>query len=482
MSDCGIHKKNNPPNHYDLIVIGAGSGGFSAAITAAEQDKTVLLVGYGTIGGTCVNIGCIPSKNLIRAVASLQSARNASRFAGIEAQAKMINWQALIAQKQQLVDTLRHTKYSDILAEYPHITYVTGKAKLNKSGDKTGVVVNAKLYQTNKILIATGSSNAIPAISGLAGIDYLDSTRLLAIKQLPQSLLVIGAGVIGCELAQAFSRAGVKVTICCRSRLLPHEEPEISETLTHAFQQEGISLYQGITYQAITQNSDDYQLSFKNSEGLDTLVCTQQVLVSTGRKPNISGLNCEAVGIHLNDKGGITVDEYLATSQPSIYAVGDVTGQDMFVYMAAYGAKLATNNALNGNKKRYDASAMPVVTFTDPQVARVGLSEQQAREAGFDVKTSTLPLSQIPRAIVALNTHGVIKLVADKQTDRLLGAHICAVEAGDSIQTAVLAIKNNMTTSDLANTIFPYLTMVEGLKLAAQIFDKDIGKLSCCAG
>lgn len=478
MSECCANNKNTLSNHYDLIVIGAGSGGFSAAITAAEQDKTVLLIGYGVLGGTCVNIGCVPSKNLIRAVESLQSTRDASRFAGIEVQAKIVDWSALIAQKQQLVDDLRQAKYSDILPEYPSVTYLEGKAKL----DKQGVIVNNTLYQAAKILIATGSSNAVPPIKGLAEIDYLDSTRLLAIQQLPKSLVVIGAGVIGCELAQAFSRAGVKVTICCRSRLLPDEEPEISEALADYFQQEGMTVHQGIRYKVIEKTTRGYQLSFKNSS---IPIVAEKVLVSTGRKPNTDNLGCEETGITLNAKGGIEVDEYLTTSNPTIYAVGDVTGRDMFVYMSAYGAKLAVNNAFSESccsKKPYDARAMPSVTFTDPQVARVGLSEKQAQDAGFEVKTSVLPLSQVPRAIVALNTNGIIKLVADKQTDILLGAHICAAEAGDSIQTAVLAIKNQMTANDLGSTIFPYLTMVEGIKLAAQTFDKDVSKLSCCAG
>jgi mercuric reductase len=477
MSDCCDKKENNIPNQFDLIVIGAGSGGFSAAITAAEQDKTVLLLGYGTIGGTCVNIGCVPSKNIIRAVETLHSAKEAGRFAGIEAQAKITDWQALVAQKQALVDELRQAKYSNILPEYPNITYLEGKAHLAKSG----IIVGEQHYQADKIIIATGSSNAIPPIAGLKDIDYLDSTRLLEIEQLPQSLLVIGAGVIGSELAQAFSRAGVKVTLCCRSRLLPDEEPEISAALANYFQQEGITVHQGIQYKAIEKTTVGYQLSFENES---MSVVAEKVLISTGRKPNTDGLGCEAVGIKLNTKGGIEVDDYLTTTNPNIYAVGDVTGRDMFVYMAAYGAKLAVNNAFNttGCRKAYDASTMPSVTFTDPQVAHVGLTEQQAKRAGFDTKTSVLPVTQVPRAIAALNTKGVIKLIADKQTDVLLGAHICATEAGDSIQTAVLAIKHQMTAAELGSTIFPYLTMVEGLKLAAQTFDKDVSKLSCCAG
>ncbi len=180
--------------------------------------------------------------------------------------------------------------------------------------------------------------------------------------------------------------------------------------------------------------------------------------------------------------GGIQVNDHLQTTNPRIYAAGDVTGRDPFVYMAAYGAKLAAENALNGNSRRYDAAAMPAVTFTDPQVAGVGLTEAIAREQGMEVKTAVLPLSYLPRALAARDTRGLIKLVANNETDRLVGAHILAPEGCDSIQTAVLAIKHGLTAKELADTIFPYLTTVEGLKLAAQTFDKDVTKLSCCAG
>ena len=316
---------------------------------------------------------------------------------------------------------------------------------------QAGVEVEGKSYKAKKTIIATGSSNTIPPIKGLQDIDYLDSTRLLEIEKLPDSLLVIGAGVIGCELAQLFSRAGVLVSICCRSRLLPEEEPEISAALEKIFQKENITVYKGIDYKEIKQNTNSYELLFNN---ISETVHTEKVLVCTGRKPNTNSLNCDAVGVKLNNKGGINVNQYLTSSNPNVYAVGDVIGRDMFVYMAAYGAKLAVNNALDGNTMHYDASAMPSVTFTDPQVAHVGMTEQQAQQAGFETKVSVLPVAQIPRAIAAHNTDGVIKLVADKKTDTLLGAHICAAEVGDSIQTAVLAIKNKMTSRDLGNTIF----------------------------
>ena len=212
------------------------------------------------------------------------------------------------------------------------------------------------------------------------------------------------------------------------------------------------------------------------------MIDADQVLIATGRTPNTEGLGLAENGIAVSPKGGIIVDDRMRTTRPGIYAAGDVTGRDQFVYMAAYGAKLAAKNALNGDSLRYDNSAMPAIVFTDPQVASVGLTEAAARAAGHAVRVSTIGLDQVPRALAARDTRGLIKLVADAGSDRLLGAHILAPEGADSIQTAALAIRQGLTVDDLADTIFPYLTTVEGLKLAALAFDKDVAKLSCCAG
>jgi hypothetical protein len=204
--------------------------------------------------------------------------------------------------------------------------------------------------------------------------------------------------------------------------------------------------------------------------------------MTTGRIANSDGLGLAESGVSVSENGGIVVDDRMRTTRPGVYAVGDVTGRDQFVYMAAYGARLAARNALNGDSLSYDNSAMPAVVFTDPQVATVGLTEAAARAAGHDVQTSMITLDHVPRALAARDTRGLIKLVADRGTRRLLGAHILAPEGADSIQTAAVAIKCGMTVEQLGDTIFPYLTTVEGLKLAALTFNKDVAKLSCCAG
>jgi mercuric reductase len=463
----------------DILIIGAGSAAFSAAITAAELAARVVMVGEGAIGGTCVNVGCVPSKALIRAMQSIYDARHAGRFAGVNGAAAISDWKVLIEQKQALVTELRHAKYEDLLRQYPNISYI--KARATFTGNGTEIEVDGTLFHPQKVILATGASPLLPPISGIQVVPVLDSTKALELEELPESLLVIGGGIIGCELGQMFARAGVNVTICCRSRLLPHAEPEVSQALAGYLRQEGIVLCQGVGYQEIKRTSRGISLTCQTADG-EQVIEAGQVLAATGRKPNTKELHLERLGIALSDNGGIAVNGYMQSSHPDVYAAGDATGQDMFVYMAAYGAKVAAINALNGNRLTYSNAAMPSVVFTDPQVAAAGLTEVEARAKGHDVKTSILTLDNVPRFIAARDTRGVIKLVADAGTDELLGATILAPEAGDSIQTVVMALRAKLTTKDLANAIFPYLTAVEGVKLAAQAFEKDVTKLSCCAG
>jgi len=461
---------------YDLAVIGAGSAGFSAAITAAELGAQVLMVGHGTIGGTCVNVGCVPSKTLIRAGQALHDTRAALRFAGLNTTANVDNWRALTEQKDELVHSLRQAKYLDLLPEYRGITYVEGEAQVTPGG----VAVGTETYEADKLIVATGSSPDIPTIEGLETVPYLTSAMAMDIGWLPRSMIVIGGGYIGCELGQMFARAGVAVTLICRHRLLPSAEPEIADALTSYLSGDGITVMVDAVSQSIAKTDEGVALNIGH-DGRETQIEAEAVLIATGRRPNSDGMALEARGVSLNEAGAIVVDDRMRTTRPNTYAAGDVTGRDPFVYMAAHGARIAAENALNGDGRVYDSAAVPSVTFTDPQVASVGLTEVAARHAGHQVKTSVLMLEHLPRALAARDTRGLIKLVANED-GRLLGAHILAPEGGDSIQTAALAIKQRLNVRDLADMVFPYLTTVEGLKLAAQGFDKDVSKLSCCAG
>ncbi|MBT2131593.1 mercury(II) reductase [Aliiroseovarius lamellibrachiae] len=477
MSNC-CTPHSTDADTFDLAVIGAGSAGFSAAITAAEDGARVALIGYGTIGGTCVNVGCVPSKAMIRAVETLHSAKGAARFEGVEATAQVTDWPAMVAQKQALVDELRAAKYIDVLPNYEGVTYIEGQARFTADG---ALMVGDRTIRAPKVIVATGSSPHIPDIPGLDDVDWLDSTSALELPQLPKSLVVMGGGYIGVEIAQIFARAGAQVTIVTRRGLLPEAEPEVSDALTKAFSDEGIKVMDGLSYDRFETSGDGVVLHATHN-GATVRIEAEKLLLATGRVPNTGSLALDVAGIDTNARGGIIVDPQMRSSRDGVYATGDVTGTDQFVYMAAYGAKLAAKNAMNGNALSYDNSVMPAVVFSDPQVASVGLTEAQARSAGHDVATSVLGLEHVPRALAARDTRGVIKLVADKNSKKLLGAHIIAPEGADSIQTAAMALKMGMTYDDLGAMIFPYLTTVEGLKLAAQTFEKDVAKLSCCAG
>ena len=475
MSDCcDIPEKYT----FDLAVIGAGSAGFSAAITAADAGARVALIGHGTIGGTCVNVGCVPSKALIRAAESLHHAAAAKRFDGIEASARVTDWQAVVRQKQALVDELRQAKYADLLPRYDTVAYIEGQALFTATGS---LEVDGKPIDAPKIIIATGSQPDVPAIPGMEQVPYLTSTTALELEQLPDSLLVIGAGYIGVEIAQIFARAGVEVTLVSRRGLLPEMEPEIGEALTRYFEDEGIRITTVNNYTRIETTEHGVRLHVASTQG-ELKINAEKVLVASGRNPNTESLNLSAAGVETHANHGVKIDAHMQTTRAGVYAAGDVTGEDQFVYMAAYGAKLAATNAMNSGSLAYDNSAMPAVVFTDPQVASVGLTEADAKAAGYQARTSILTLDHIPRALAARDTRGLIKLVADGKSNRLLGAHILAPEGADSIQTAAVAIKMGMTYQQLADMIFPYLTTVEGLKLAAQTFDMDVKNLSCCAG
>ncbi|MBI5829969.1 MAG: mercury(II) reductase [Chloroflexi bacterium] len=468
------------------MVIGGGSAGFAAAIKGAELGFKVALVEAGTMGGTCVNVGCVPSKTLIRSVEQYHLAGQ-HRFRGVQTMPGRINWPEVVAHKDELVNELRKAKYSDVLAAYPEITYIQGRARLT---GKNGVEINGspfgdaqgRLYTPGKIVVATGAKPWAPPIPGLTDVPSLDSTSALDLKELPKSMIVLGANAVGLELAQVYARAGTYVTVLeVLPRIAPFEDEDISAALAEYLEEEGLRVGPNFKTTKVERRDGRYILTGAKNDA-EVVFEAEQLLVATGRRPNTAGFGLEEAGVKLGKRGEILVNDLLQAHNPFVYAAGDVTGRDMFVYVAAYSGMLAAENALASEGRTYDAAYIPRITFTDPQVASAGLTEAQAREQGYDVKVSTLPMAYVPRALAARDTRGLIKLVANAATDQLLGAHILAPEAGEMIQTAVLAIRFGITVRDLRETMFPYLTNAEGLKLATLAFEKDVAKLSCCAG
>lgn len=461
-----------------IAVIGSGGGAMAAVLKAAELGATVTLVERGVIGGTCVNIGCVPSKILIRAAHIAHLRRESPFDAGLSAVPAVVNRPRLLAQQQGRVEELRHAKYEEILAGIPAITVVHGDARF-KDGRTLTVALDEggeRLVSFDRCLIATGASASVPPVPGLTATPYWTSTEALASDTIPSRLVVIGSSVVAAELAQAFARLGSRVSILARNTLFFREDPAIGEAVTAVFRTEGMTVLPHTQVSAVSFKDDEFTLVTNHGE-----VRADRLLVATGRAPNTRGLHLEAIGVALDASGAIVVDDRMRTSAPDIYAAGDCTDRPQFVYVAAAAGTRAAINMTGGNAE-LDLTTMPAVVFTDPQVATVGLSEAEARLQNIGTDSRTLPLDAVPRALVNFDTRGFVKLVAEAGTGRLLGAQVVAPAAGEVIQAAALAIRARMTVRDLADELFPYLTMVEGLKLAAQMFTKDVSQLSCCAG
>ncbi|MGH7545024.1 MAG: mercury(II) reductase [Gemmatimonadota bacterium] len=472
------HCERTPAGEFDLVITGGGSAGFAAAIKAAELGARVAIAEGGTLGGTCVNVGCVPSKTLIRA-AEAHHRRAHHGFGGIPTSDGRPEWATVRGQKDELVSQLRQAKYRDVLRSYPTVAHFEQRAEITSG--RSVRLTDGRTITAGKIVVTTGASPWAAPIPGLADVAYLDNVTAMALERLPESLIVIGASAVGLELAQLFARLGVEVTVLeALPRVVPAEDPDVGDALGDYLRAEGLDVFAGAHIEHVDRAGGSYTVSFTDA-GETRVARAEQLLVATGRRANTAGFGLETVGVKLGKKGEIVVDEFLQTANPDIYAAGDVLGDPMFVYVAAYGGALAAENALAGNARRYDLTALPKVTFTDPAVASVGLTEEQARAQGMEVLVSRLPLEHVPRALAARDTRGFVKLVADAATRKIVGAHILAAEAGEMITEAAFAIKFGLTIEDLTATFHPYLTLSEGIKLAAQTFSKDVAKLSCCA-
>ena len=435
------------------------------------------MIEEATLGGTCVNVGCIPSKALI-AAADLYHKAGHNPFAGTHTQTAGVDLGALVAQKDEFVGSLRQGKYADLIDEYGW-TLLQGRASF---ADAETLLVDGQPLRAAKYVIATGASPVVPSIPGLGDVGSLTNTTALELSDVPESMIIIGGGPEGMEFGQVFARLGAQVTVLQRAeRVLPREEADLSTELEAILRDEGMNIHTRTVPVRIEGRSGERVVVHAEVNGRTERFEATHLLLASGRRPNTAHLALDRAGIATDDRGAVAVDAKLQTDNPQVWAAGDVTNSPQYVYVAAYQGTLVADNSLNGNGRTVDLAALPRVTFTTPQIASVGMTETEATAAGYATKTSVLPLSAVPRALVNQDTRGLFKLVADDANDKLLGVHILAENAGDVIYAGVLAIKFNLTVADLASTFDPYLTMAEGLKLAAQTFGRDVNKLSCCA-
>ncbi len=486
LNDDGTANTGGGGDGLHIAIVGTGSGAFAAAIKAVEQGASVTIIeGADIIGGTCVNIGCVPSKIMIRGahIAHIQGQHN---FEGVpqrkSSDKPVIDRKAMVRQQQEWVENLRHAKYESILESNSGINLLRGKAHFK---DASTLIVrkndgSEKEIRADRILLAVGARPMIPDIMGLENTPYWTSTEALIAEEIPKHLVVLGGSVIALELAQAFRHLGSEVTIMARSSLLSKEDSELGSGLKTALSEDGLNIRLNTVPNNITHDGKNFVLTLDQNEAQSVVHC-DQLLVATGRQSNADTLSLGNAGVAVAYNGTIIIDDHMRTNVEHIYAAGDCTNQPQYVYVAAAAGTRAARN-MTGDDVAIDLTAMPAVVFTDPQVATVGLTEQQALAQGFDVESRKLDLENVPRALANMDTRGFIKLVAEKDSGRIVGCQVLAHEGGEIIQTATLAISNKMTIESLANQLFPYLTMVEGLKLTAQTFNKDVKQLSCCAG
>jgi len=479
---------------YDLLILGSGSTSFAAATRARELGKTAVMTEARTLGGTCVNRGCLPSKNLIEAARLVYDAAH-PLYPGLTPARLDIDFPALIAQKDELIHEYRQQHYTSLLEEQEDsagVAVVHGRAELvdPHTAEVRMPDGSVRRLRGEQVVIATGTSPAVPDLAGLTETPYLTSDLLSSgeaqeLTELPSSLVILGGGYIALELGQLFARLGAAVTILERSgRILNEYEPEIGIALTDILRAEGIHLVTRAQVELVSGDASGVQV-YATVRDQPQEFRAARLLLATGRRPNTANLGLERVGIRLDGHSAVMVDEYLRTSVPHIWAAGDVIGRETESQMAtpvgAHDGGIVAENALAGAKRTVDHSVVPRAIFTDPQVAVVGVTDREANARGFDCQCNTIPLSVVPRAGAIRDTRGVIKMVLERPTQRVLGVSMLGAQASEVIHEAAMALRFGATADDFIDLIHVYPTMAEALKLVAISFTKDVSKLSCCA-
>ena len=466
-------------SRYELVILGGGAAAFSAAIRADRKGAKALMVDGGTIGGTCVNVGCVPSKRLL-AVGD-QFFRIVNRpFPGLRFEdGWSANFRSVIQSKDRMVRSLRKSKYEDVLGSLKDVDYVRGHASFVGPHE---VKVGNQRYEGDKFVIGTGSSATIPSIPGIKEVDYLTNIEALSLKDRPDSMIVLGGRALGLEFAQMYRHLGAQVTVLQRSpRILPEEEPEISQHLERYLREEGIRIHTSVEFLSMEQRKDRKVLAVR-IKGRKRKFEADSLLLATGRTPNTSGLNLPTAGVGVKEDKGVKVDSEMRSTASHIFAAGDVVGKPMLETTAAKEGYIAAENALANRGLKMDYRAVPHAVFTNPAVASVGPTDAEANIGGrIRCTCSTLLLKSVPKPIIVDDTRGLVKIVAEAESHRILGVHILASLAPEMIHEGVLAVKHGLTLEDLIDTVHVFPTYSESMKFAALSFFEDIEKLSCCA-
>ncbi len=463
---------------FDLVVIGGGAAAFGAVIKANDLGARTALINRGLpLGGTCVNVGCVPSKTLLYAAEVLHLARHHG-IPGIDLEIRNFDFAAIVRDELALVERLRREKYEKVLGGLEHVTFIDGEAQFLSP---TELDVNADRIAAPKIILATGSRSTVPPVPGLREAGYLTHIEALALQQRPDSLVVVGAGPLGLEFGQMYARFGARVTILQRAAtVFPRTEARLAERLTEVLRSEGVQVVTGAHIQSVAIVDGKRQLTY-TADGHTQTTSGDAILLAAGRTPNTSALNLTRAAVETDERQAIRVTPFLQTSNQNVYAAGDVTNLPQRLEMTAgHEGTLAAENALTGSAKHIDYDAVPYTVFTDPQLAGVGLTEdEQMRRFGV-CACRTVPLSEVPKALITKRTEGLIKMAINPETGQVMGVHILAPHAGELVAEAMILVKHRITIDEVLESLPMFPTLSESIKLAAMAFRRDISRLSCC--
>lgn len=450
---------------FDMVVIGGGPGGYVAAIRASQLGAKVALIEKERLGGTCLNWGCIPTKAMIK-TASLYKEINEANQYGIKVDSVSVDYEQVLNRKDEIIKSLG-TGIEKLL-EKNKVTVYQGVGRVTSVGKVTvtdGQGISEEL-SCNKIILATGSSAMVPPIEGVELPGVIDSNTIFNMRSIPDSLVVIGGGVVGLEFASIYSTFGSKVTVVeMMDQVLPGIDPEIPKRMRPILKKNGIDILTKTKVTKIEESDTGIQVLLEGKKGEQTVGC-DKVLVAAGRKPNFHGIEAEKLGLAV-ERGAIVVNEYLETNVSSIYAIGDVTGGAMLAHVASAQGIIAAENAVKGNESEFNNRAIPSCIFTNPEIATVGLDENNAKEQGYEINVSKFPFTASGKALAMGKAVGTVKLISDKDTGRILGGHIMGPHASDLIAEVALAIENNITAEQIAETIHAHPTLAETIMEAA---------------
>jgi dihydrolipoamide dehydrogenase len=452
-------------HNVDLCIIGTGPGGYVAAVRAAQLGMKVAVVEREELGGICLNRGCIPTKAMLRSAEVLTTMQHAADY-GVNAENITVDFGKVVDRREKVVKQLVGG-IGSLMKSY-NVEVIRGSGQLAERGKVKVTGASDATVNASNVILATGSTPAKLPIPGGDGPGVIDSDGALALREIPKSMLVIGGGAVGSEWACVFAAFGTKVTLVeMLPTLLPLEDEDMGKTLARSLQRQGVTVHTEAKLEEISVGDDGLSVgTLTLKDGKQERVAAEKVLVGVGRKPNTSGLGLDGVGVTTDRRGFVTVDDYLRTNLPNVYAIGDLTGKALLAHVASHQG-VAAVEAIAGKGHAMDYKAVPACTYTHPEVASVGLSEKKAREAGYDVRIGRFPFAASGRAMTYGETDGLVKMVADAKYGELLGMHVIGPQASELIPEATLGIRLEATLEDIMGTIHAHPTLAEAIGEAA---------------